>query len=506
MATPGTVYRGDDARALVATLLEQHESGVKSVLARYSRRSAVLAWTEVMRGVDEFLNVLWFRASRDPDFDWLTSCRIDGDVLSDARRMPRIVEIVTRCHGETVARRFRRTVVQLAEADRVFRERRIAPTGLANGIDTIEAGKIYLQSRRRHFVSVLYSMPELCTGDQVLSAIVAFPTLACLVEHSCATITGLHQQQLLIEVHPDFALVEKSGEFVGTHQFEELEQNFLEAERLSIVEIQRRPELVAPFDEERCPLEPVFSAAELRNNVRSLRAAYRAFGDDPGFGSMGRMIIALSRRCADDYFVRLRRSELEAIVANQTELPFDKVMRWMVAGPSSYADKTNRHHAFVEVDGELFGNVVLLSRLLNAFKNLHLATRKRFVIHSGFVFEDMVKSSLVGLGFHVRPIKRISRREFDVVATRGDVIFNLQCKNNALDLSLIETAPRLVASANRRLVAYYRRALRKERSRQGLLQAELGLTKIKHFVISRFPVITNDPSIIPFNAIDRIAS
>lgn len=101
MATPGTVYRGDDARDLVAPLLEQHENGVRSVLARYSRRSAVLAWTEVMRGVDEFLNVLWFRASRDPDFDWLTSCRIDGDVLSDARRMPRIVEIVTRCHGGT---------------------------------------------------------------------------------------------------------------------------------------------------------------------------------------------------------------------------------------------------------------------------------------------------------------------------------------------------------------------------------------------------------------------
>jgi hypothetical protein len=179
-------------------------------------------------------------------------------------------------------------------------------------------------------------------------------------------------------------------------------------------------------------------------------------------------------------------------------------MDWLVAGAGSYADQTNRHHPFVEIDGQLEGDVVLLSRFLNAFKNLHLASQRRFVIHSGFIFEDMVKRDLAAMGFDVKPIKRVGRREFDVVAVRDGVIFNLQCKNNALDLSQIEAHPRRVAAANRRLLAYYRGALRKERARQGVLQAELGLTKIRHFVISRFPVITTHPAIIPFNALARL--
>ena len=42
------------------------------------------------------------------------------------------------------------------------------------------------------------------------------------------------------------------------------------------------------------------------------------------------------------------------------------------------------------------------------------------------------------------------------------------------------------------------------RARQGLLQAELGLTKIRHFVVSRFPILTDNQAIIPFNALDRL--
>jgi hypothetical protein len=160
----------------------------------------------------------------------------------------------------------------------------------------------------------------------------------------------------------------------------------------------------------------------------------------------------------------------------------------------------------VEVDGQLEGNVALLSRFLDAFKKLHLAGRRRFVIHSGFIFEDMVKRDLAGMGFDVKPIKRLNRREFDVVAVRGGTIYNPQCKNNAFDLSQIEAEPRRVAAANRQLLAYYRGALQKEQARQGLLQAELGLMKIKHYLISRFPVLTDNPAIIPFNALHRLRS
>lgn len=500
-----SVVSGVAAEALIATMLSQHEGGVSSTLGRYDRRSAVSAWHEVLRGVDEFLNILWFGIDPGPDKTWLLACPLDGQILMDPQRMPRLLEIVGRRYDAAVVHRFRRTVVQLAETDRTFKERGIQPMGLPNGIDTLETGGAYLQSRRRHLVSLFYAMPSSCAGRMSLETVLALPTLACLVEHCCATLTGLHQKRLLMNVHPDFTLTETPWGYVGNHEFEELERHFLEAERVSIFAMtQERPDMVAPFRLEDQPADEVFSAQELRNNVRALAAAYAAFGDDPGFAAMSRVIIALSRRCEDDYFVRLDRTELETLIANQLVLPADKMMDWMVAGPGSYAEQTNRHHPFVEIDGRLEGDVVLLSRFLNAFKNLHLASQRRFVIHSGFIFEDMVKRDLATMGFDVKPIKRVGRREFDVIAVRGDTIFNLQCKNNALDLSQLEAQPRRVAAANRRLLAYYRGALRKERARQGILQAELGLTKIRHFVVSRFPVITTNPAIIPFNALARL--
>lgn len=505
MTPPPPVVSGDAARELIASMLEQHEGGIQSALGRYEAASAVAAWHEVLRGVEEFLNVIWFGIPPGPDHDWLMACPLDDKMFSDPGRMARIEQIVGRRHDHGVVHRFRRTAVQLAEVDRALRQRGIRPHGLPQGIDTMKAGEIYLQSRRRHLVSLFYAMPAACTGQEPLDTVLALPTLALLVEHCCASITGLHQKRLLVEVYPTFTMTMTPQGYLGSHQFEELEQNFLEAERVSILAMaEQRPGMIAPFHREECPAHEVFSAQELRNNVRAMAAAYAAFGDDPGFAAMSKIMVALSRRCEDDYFVRLARMELEAIVANQSVLSVAKVMDWLVARPRAYADQTNQHHPFVEIDGRLEGNIVLLSRFLHAFKNLHLASWRRFVIHSGFIFEDMVKDQLNAMGFDVKPIKRLERREFDVVAVRGDTIFNLQCKNNAFDLSQIEAHPRRVATANRRLLAYYRGALRKERARQGLLQAELGLTKIRHYVISRFPVFTDDPSIIPFNAIDRL--
>lgn len=507
MNWPPDFAAGDDARALIADMLNQHEEGVRAALSRYDRASAVPSWHEVLRGVEEFLNVIWFGVAEGPDREWLLACPMAGEILVDPGRMPRIQQIVGRRHDHAVVRRFRRTVVQLAETDRMFKEMGIRLAGLPDGIDTIGAGQVYLQSRRRHFVSLFYTMPSVCSGDEKLDVMLAFQTIARVVEHSCATITGLHQQRLLLEVYPDFTMTLTPNGYRGSHTFDELEQNFLEAERASIVAMaEERPDMIIPFRRESCPVDTVFSAAELRNNVRALSAAYAAFGDDAGFASMARIVVALSRRCQDDYFVRLPQTVLESIVASQSVLPAPKVMDWLVAKSGSYAEQTNRHHPFVEVNGELEGNVTLLSRFLDAFKKLHLASQRRFVIHSGFIFEDMVKGDLARMGFDVKPIKRLNRREFDVVAVRDTTIYNLQCKNNAFDLSQIEAQPRRVATANRRLLAYYRGALRKERARQGLLQAELGLTKIKHYVISRFPVLTDNPAIIPFNALDRLRS
>lgn len=91
-----------------------------------------------------------------------------------------------------------------------------------------------------------------------------------------------------------------------------------------------------------------------------------------------------------------------------------------------------------------------------------------------------------------------------VVATRSGVIFNIQCKNNWIDLSRIEADRTLYVRYNRSLTNYYARALKKERNHEHWLKQELGMDEVVHYVVSRFPVIGADPAVINYNQIDRL--
>ncbi|MER8601224.1 hypothetical protein NKH09_25715 [Mesorhizobium sp. M1339] len=172
---------------------------------------------------------------------------------------------------------------------------------------------------------------------------------------------------------------------------------------------------------------------------------------------------------------------------------------------SDYAPNTNAFEPFIDVGKADVSNVNLLSRFLYAFKNIHLGSRRRFQIHASFIFEDMVKRDVERLGLTVTEIKRINRKEFDVVATRHDVIYNLQCKNNWIDLGKVESNRGLYVRYNRKLTNYYIRALAKEERREQLLKDRLGLDRIEHRVISRFPVITTDSRIVNYNRISDLA-
>jgi hypothetical protein len=137
------------------------------------------------------------------------------------------------------------------------------------------------------------------------------------------------------------------------------------------------------------------------------------------------------------------------------------------------------------VGDAVVSNVNLLSRFLYAFKDVRLGSRRPFRIHAGFIFEEMVARELTRFGFDVTDIKRINRKEFDVVATSDGVIYNFQCKNNAIDLSNAESDRELFVRYNRRLVRYYLRAIAKEERREHLLKSKLGLDAVRHFVIQQ---------------------
>ncbi len=74
---------------------------------------------------------------------------------------------------------------------------------------------------------------------------------------------------------------------------------------------------------------------------------------------------------------------------------------------------------------------------------------------------------------------------------------------NLVDLNRIEADVRRFVRYNRSLDRAYRKALEKERAREQTLLGELRLTAIKHFVVSRYPVATQNPCVLAFGEISR---
>jgi hypothetical protein len=290
-------------------------------------------------------------------------------------------------------------------------------------LDTVGAAVDYFQSRRRHMVSLLYTMPFACKGTDVFVPLDTLNVLLPQVEHSCVTITGFHLKLAQLDILDDFSMEIDEIGAMASHGFDTLDENFLEPERASIQVMAelRGDQIVLPPLEELDPGK-IFSAAELRNSVRLLGATYSAFElNDSDFSTMALLMIAFARQTRDDYFVEIEKPKFQTMLRAQAVFAPEELERLLVNEPSDYATNSNAYEPFIDAGDVVISNVNLLSRFLYAFKNIHLGSRRRFQIHAGFIFEDMVKRDLSAMGFQVTDVKRINRKEFDVVAVHRNV-------------------------------------------------------------------------------------
>jgi hypothetical protein len=499
---------GDEARALIEAQLAAHGAGILDVLSRYRLADAVRNWHGTIRAIEEFINVPLF-GIKDPHLRaWLCSVPLDHRFLSN----PPVAVLAVRKELSTLfeqglIQRYLLIMLQTAAIAQAFK---IHGHALGPGftLDTVGAAVNYFQSRRRHLVSLLYTMPFICKGTDVLEPLDTLNVLLPQTEHSCVAITNFYLKLAQLETLDDFSLVVDPIGVSASHGFDTLDDYFLEPERASIqVMAELRPKQFVMPQMETLDPKKIFSAAELRNSVKLIGATYAAFDlNDSDFAAMTQLMIDFSHFCRDDYFVEIGKQEFQAMLRAQSTLDPDELEQLLVNAPTDYATNTNAYEPFLDLGNVVVSNVNLLSRFLYAFKNVHLGSRRRFQIHAGFIFEDMVKRDLAAMGFHLTDIKRINRKEFDIVTTLGGAIYNFQCKNNWIDLARVETERMLYVRYNRALTNYYRRSLEKEKKREYLLKGELGLKRIEHFVISRFPVICADPRVINYNQIGRLSA
>lgn len=491
---------GKEAENLINEQINAHRVGISKALARFDAENTVIEWLDTFRAIEEFINLPMFGLDDDKLEHAIINFRLDPFNF-DQNALEQIQNTLLRRLDEDVVKRFVLTLMQAMAIGEAFRQNGLLEA--ASGFKTVGHAIGYFQSRRRHLVALLYTMPEACCGTHPVERLDTLNQFLPQVEHSGLTLTGHHHQLMLAKVFPDHELIVSDHGFTSNHHFEPLDTAFLEPERASIMEMNA----VLADDMKTIQLEDVdpkliFSAAELRNNIQLMETAYAEFNlADSAFGPMAKLIRECLVACEDEYLIKLTATRLEQIIEDAGLTA--AMRRQLIHHGNDYVANLDVYAPFIKLNNIYVSTVTLLSRFLYYWKNVCLNRIRRFQIRAGFIFENSVKEALSKQGFTVTNVKRINRKEFDVVTVLDKVIYNVQCKNNLVNLSKIEPDPVLFARYNRRLDRYYARALIKEEAREQLLKDELGLTEVHHFVVSRFPVATDNPRIIAYSHLHR---
>lgn len=478
--------------------IDIHAHQISSILSPYDPTTATYAWFDTLRAIEDCINLVTIDWEDDAFEQRLFSLPL-APLLHDPRPLLALrPRLITR-FSETFANRFTNLMVQSSAIAHGF-----AALGLFEmsvELATVGAAIHYFQSRRRHFVALLHSLPNECRGRQKVVPLDALNIILPIIEMNALQIVGA-QQALLIE-----AARERLGlAHAQSLEIAMLDGLFLEPERSRITEMPVTEQGMAILGtREPQPTDRLFSAAELRNDIVVIEAAYAEFDlAATEFGPASELIRRISCEYVErDFWVAIKPKRLKALFG---ALNVPQALRAaLLPPPAGYNSSLETYAPFVLVDGTYRSTVSLLSRFVYYWRMRCLDGRKRFQIRTGFIFEKAVAAALEAQGFSDQKITRINRHEFDVVALRNGVIWNVQCKNNFIDLEWVQADSKRFAKYNRSLVRLYERALTKERNREDILTAHLSIDTIQHMVVSRFPVVTDNARIIPFSRMGEFA-
>lgn len=478
----------------LAERIALQEAQIADALAPYEPRSATYAWFDTLRAVEECINLITVEWEEDGFDQILFSLPIA--VLDQHLGQFRSVQArLVKRFGQNFGARFTSLLVQGSAIATAFSHQGVVE--VAAEFRTLGTMLGYLQSRRRHFVGLLQMLPRACRGNRRVMPLDTFNIFLPLIELTAIQMMGAQNALLVKLSRVKLGLPEREDAELAM-----LDALFLEPERARIIDM---PLIEAGVEilksKEALQADRLFSAAELRNDILAIEAAYAEFDlAGSGFPVAAAVVRRLSTHHVDrDYWMAISPADL-SVLLNQIGAPSN--LRSALVNPAtSYMECLSTYAPLVLVDGVYRSTVALLSRFMYHWRARCLDRNKRFQIRAGFIFEDAVAEELGEQGFVVQEITRINRREFDVVTLRGGVVWNVQCKNNFVELESVENDPQRFARYNQALVRSYERALAKERNREHLLKSKMSLDVVQHMVVSRFPVICDNPRIIPFSRI-----
>lgn len=500
MSKPIGKIMGCELNILLNEEYDLHLNQIIHVLSELDATDTFYKLHNIVLSIEEFINIPLHEIDDINDMNIILYTPLHMRFLEDEQVL-NTINIIQNTFDNNIATRFIKLLEMTIAINNSFKLHGINLFDDGTYLDTIGSAVMYYQSRRRYLIILLYLIPKISKGTQKIPKNDLLNELLPIIELNCIPITSINNNQVLDKIYSDFYLVSDGFKVTGNYHYQPLDELFLEPERIPIVDqVIFRNEQLSTLNLFTEPENKVFSIAELKNSILLIESAYTFYKiEDSDFTMYKDIIFNILEYSDDNYFISISKEEFKKIILNYSNTNKTKIYNNLLNTSTDYIINLNSFHPLIELDLKYISNVNLLMRFLYYFKNIVLNRKKRFQIHAGFVFEDIVKQQLSDAGFFITDIKRINRKEFDVVTIKNNIIYNFQCKNNLIDLTCLKAFQKKFIRYNKYLVNYYKKALIKEENRESLLQKKLGITTINHYVVSRFPVITNNERIISFN-------
>lgn len=461
---------------------------LKKRMSGYDRNSLFDSWLFFVKQMDEFINIRYELGACCEEF-------MKYIHLERRNELEEFGSLVEKTFGADVNARF----LDLAElfkgyAVAEFDGKRIVERPVDNLYDLL----VFLQSRRLHIMTILNLIPIYAQGDtsfyreEISSKMDEWIGMLMTITTGC---------QAILEARclPGFYAKKTAKGLVFSHQYTHLDKYFLEPQPLTPVELEQyRNEQLGDRDtkKEMC----ICSREEYELIMQNEKAYNERYGitEKEEYKELMAFMDEMKMYFKDDYAIEVPQSDFDRLYETYGNLDLYQEME-------EFDDIENSRYGFVYKDGVYYSTYFMILRYYTNCVMKMLRKRRRYQIDAGFVFEEQVKSIVRKYGFDVKTdCKRIERKEFDVVCVKDGTIYNFQCKNNYINVSTLGLKETTATNKrNKYLNSYYKAALRKEEGREHLLKQKLEINEVKHYVISRYPVISDNERVIPFNRLEE---
>ena len=488
----GTQISGNEIDSFFNTAISNNLNDFYAVLSKYNGDILFEQWLQLIKSIDELINI----PSELPEQLALKilSQKVNINVHCDPCFF-NCLDTLKEHFGIYVAKRVGLLICQSACVIKALRDKGIETANVTNYNDLVK----FFQSRRKYYVSFLALIKQHSHGNEKIHSIDLLNFFQYYIEVILMGVTTAFNYLTINKSVDGFVLTSTNKGLESNQLFNQLDNFFLEPIRTSIVDQQEYSEEYNQSEIISKQKGILYSPSELDDMIHNTKVLFDCYGicRNRKFRELLSLIEFIRPYYKDDYYIIIPKNQFELHFKNDEDLAYQSY-------ENNYFDILNSHAAFYKHKDSYISNIFLVNRYFYYATQNILDKTKRYQIRSGFIFEQKVSSVLEKYGFKDQKITRINKKEFDVVCTKGNCIYNFQCKNNLFNIATIDTRQyKEVAKCNRKLVNYYTRAYQKEIKREDLLTGYINISKIKHFVISRFPVIINNQEfIINFNDLE----